>query len=82
MKESTALIRLTKSEIEMVINALQLTEDIAEHFDIENMFTHKIKHDFIQIRRDIIEGEKQNETTNKMEEKVRGNQKTCEVCDD
>ena len=82
MKESTALIRLTKSEIEMVINALQLTEDAAKHFDIENMFTHKIKHDFIQIRRDIIEGEKQNETTNKMEEKVRGNQQACEVCDD
>jgi hypothetical protein len=82
MKESTALIRLTKSEIEMVINALQLTEDAAEHFDIESMFTHKIKQDFIQIRRDIIEGEKQNETRNKMEEEVRGNQKACEVCDD
>jgi hypothetical protein len=82
MKESSALIKLTKSEIEMVINALQLTEDAAEHFDIESMFTHKIKQDFIQIRRDIIEGEKQNETRNKMEEEVRGNQKSCEVCDD
>jgi hypothetical protein len=82
MKESSALIKLTKSEIEMVINALQLTEDAAEHFDIESMFTHKIKQDFIQIRRDIIEGEKQNETRNKMEEEVRGNQKACEVCDD
>ena len=82
MKESTALIRLTKSEIEMVINALQLTGYIADHFDIENMFTYKIKHDFIKIREDIIEGENNNETTNKMEKKVRGNQKTCEVCDD
>ena len=82
MKESTALIRLTKSEIEMVINALQLTEDAAKHFDIDNMFTHKIKQDFIKIRTNIIQGEKQSETTNKMEEEVRGNQKTCEVCDD
>ena len=82
MKESTALIRLTKSEIEMVINALQLTEDAAEHFDIDNMFTYKIKQDFIKIRTNIIQGEKQSETTNKMEEEVRGNQKTCEVCDD
>ena len=82
MKESTALIRLTKSEIEMVINALQLTEDAAEHFDIDNMFTYKIKQDFIKIRKDIIEGEKQSETRDKMEEEVRGNQKTCKVCDD
>jgi len=82
MKESTALIRLTKSEIEMVINALQLTEDAAKHFDIDNMFTYKIKQDFIKIRTNIIQGEKQSETTNKMEEKVRGNQKACEVCDD
>ena len=82
MKESSALIKLTKSEIEMVINALQLTEDAAEHFDIDNMFTYKIKQDFIKIRTNIIQGEKQSETTNKMEEEVRGNQKTCEVCDD
>ena len=82
MKESTALIRLTKSEIEMVINALQLTGYIADHFDIENMFTYKIKQDFIKIRTNIIQGEKQSETTNKMEEKVRGNQQACEVCDD
>ena len=42
MKESSAVIKLTKSEIEMVINALQLTGYIADHFDIEIMFTYKI----------------------------------------
>ena len=82
MKESSALIKLTKSEIEMVINALQLTEDVANHFDIENMFTHKIKHDFIQIRRDIIEGEKNNETQNKVEQKAQGNQIPCVIWHD
>ena len=82
MEESSALIKLTKSEIEMVINALQFTENAAKHFDIDSMFTHKIKHDFIQIRTDIIEGEKENETRNKMEEEIRGNQKSCKVCDD
>jgi hypothetical protein len=66
----------------MVINALQLTEDVAEHFDIENMFTHKIKHDFIQIRTDIIEGEKNNETQNKVEQKTQTNQRACVICDD
>ena len=56
-QESSAVIKLTKSEIEMVINALQFTEEAANHFDIDNMFTLKIKHDFIQIRTDIIQGE-------------------------
>ena len=73
MKESSAVIKLTKSEIEMVINALQLTGYIADHFDIENMFTYKIKHDFIKIREDIIEGENNNETQNKMEQKTQSN---------
>ena len=82
MKESSAVIKLTKSEIEMVINALQLTGYIADHFDIENMFTYKIKHDFIKIREDIIEGENNNETQNKMEQKTQGNQRACVICDD
>ena len=82
MKESSAVIKLTKSEIEMVINALQLTGYIADHFDIENMFTYKIKHDFIKIREDIIEGENNNETQNKVEQKAQGNQRPCVICDD
>jgi len=82
MEESSAIIKLTKSEIEMVINALQFTEEAAEHFDADSMFTHKIKQDFIQIRSDIIQGEKENETRNQMEEKTQRNPKTCEVCDD
>ena len=80
-QESTALIKLTKSEIEIVINSLQFTEEAAEHFDAPSMFTHKIKQDFIQIRSDIIQGEKDNETRNQMEKETQGNPKTCEVCD-
>jgi len=74
MQESTALIRLTKSEIESVINALQFTEEAAEHFNADNIFTYKIKQDFIKIRKDIIDGEKQNETKNKVEKKIETNQ--------
>ena len=70
-KESSAVIKLTKSEIEMVINALQFTEEAAEHFDADSMFTHKIKHDFIQIRTDIIQGEKEIEINNENEKKIR-----------
>ena len=81
-QESSALIKLTKSEIEMVINALQLTEDAANHFDIDNMFTHKIKHDFIQIRTDIIQGEKEIETRNQTKEENRNGPQACESCDD
>ena len=81
-QESSAVIKLTKSEIEMVINALQLTEDAANHFDIDNMFTHKIKHDFIQIRTDIIQGEKEIETRNQTKEENRNGPQACESCDD
>tara|TARA_R100000008_G_scaffold37785_1_gene21535 strand:- start:1979 stop:2230 length:252 start_codon:yes stop_codon:yes gene_type:complete len=81
-QESSAVIKLTKSEIEMVINALQLTEDAANHFDINNMFTHKIKQDFIKIRTDIIQGEKEIETRNQTKEKNRNGPQACESCDD
>ena len=81
-KESSAVIKLTKSEIEMVINALQFTEEAAEYFDADTMFTHKIKQDFIQIRSDIIQGEKEIETRNKKEETNRSGPKTCESCID
>jgi len=82
MIESSAVIKLTKSEIEMVINALQFTEEAAEHFDSDSMFTHKIKKDFIKIRADIIEGEKNIETRNETEKENRNGRETCESCDD
>ena len=82
MKESTALIKLTKSEIETVINALQFTEEAAEHFEVDNMLTYKVKNDFIQIRRDIIEGENNSETQNKVEQETQGNKRACVICDD
>ena len=81
-KESSAVIKLTKSEIEMVINALQFTEEAAEHFDADTMFTHKIKQDFIQIRSDIIQGEKDIETRNETKEENRNGPQACESCDD
>ena len=81
-QESSAVIKLTKSEIEMVINALQFTEEAAEHFDVDTMFTHKIKHDFIQIRSDIIQGEKDIETRNETKEENRNGPQACSTCDD
>ena len=81
-QESSAVIKLTKSEIEMVINALQFTEEAAEHFDADTMFTHKIKQDFIQIRSDIIQGEKDIETRNQTKEENRNGPQACESCDD
>ena len=81
-QESSAVIKLTKSEIEMVINALQFTEEAAEYFDADTMFTHKIKHDFIQIRSDIIQGEKDIETRNETKEENRNGPQACSTCDD
>ena len=82
MKESNAVIKLTKSEIEMVIKSLQFTEDSAEFFDAPTMFTHKIKQDFIQIKIDIIEGEKDRESKNKTQEENRNGPETSESCPD
>ena len=81
-KESSAVIKLTKSEIEMVIKSLQFTEDSAEFFNAPIMFTHKIKQDFIQIRTDIIQGEKDIETRNKTKKENRNGPQACESCDD
>tara|TARA_B100001123_G_C14684879_1_gene778941 strand:+ start:190 stop:408 length:219 start_codon:yes stop_codon:yes gene_type:complete len=61
MKESSATIKLTKSEIEWVIISLVHAKKSCEHFsnfDNSNMF-HKIITDFIKIKEDIIQGEKE-----------------------
>jgi hypothetical protein len=82
MQESTALIKLTKSEIESVIVALGFVQQTAETFGVEDQIYWKLKHDFIQIQQDIIDGEKQNETKNKMEKETQRNRQACEPCDD
>ena len=61
-RESTALIKLTKSEIESVIIALSIMQQTAETFNQTNYSYWKVKHDFIQIKNDIIDGEKSNES--------------------
>ena len=84
MQESTALIKLTKSEIEWTIIALVYSQQSAEHFaqwDDAKMY-EKIRKDFVKIKDDIIKGEKQNETKNKMEEETQRNRQSCEACDD
>ena len=59
-KESTATIKLTKSEIEWNIIALAIAEKSSEmHDKIENAKSYKkLKEDFSKIKNDIIEGEK------------------------
>ena len=61
-KESTALIRLTKSEIESVIIALSIMQQTPETFNQTNDLYWKIKDDFIKIKNDIINGEANNES--------------------
>ena len=84
MKESTALIKLTKSEIEWTIIALVYSQKAAEHFtqwDDAKMY-ERIRKDFVNIKEDIIQGEKQLEIKNKDEEKTRTSPQSCESCDD
>ena len=81
MQESTATIKLTKSEIEWTIIALVYSQQSAEHFcqwDDAKMY-ERIRKDFIKIKEDIIQGEK---TENKNEKKSRTGPQTCDDCDD
>ena len=81
-KESTAVIKLTKSEIESVIIALTFTQQSAEFFKTDETIYWKVKHDFIQIKNDIIQGEKDFEIKNKTKEEDRNGPKACESCSD
>ena len=80
MQESTATIKLTKSEIEWTIIALVFAQNSAEHFtqwDDAKMY-EKIRKDFTNIKDDIIEGEKQLETQHKTEEETENSPGTCD----
>ncbi len=80
MQESTATIKLTKSEIEWTIIALVFAQNSAEHFtqwDDAKMY-EKIRKDFTKIKDDIIEGEKQLETQHKIKEETENSPGTCD----
>ena len=83
-QESTALIKLTKSEIEWAIIALVYSQQSAEHFtqwDDAKMY-ERIRKDFVKIKDDIIKGEKEIETRNQKEEANRNSPTACKSCDD
>jgi len=79
MQESTATIKLTKSEIEWTIISLVWMEKSSEEFRRPHDVTmfRKIRKDFVKIKNDIIDGEKNLETENKNEEESRTGPKTC-----
>ena len=84
MQESTATIKLTKSEIEWTIIALVYSQQAAEHFsqwDDAKMY-ERIRKDFVKINNDIINGEKNLEAENKNEEEIRTGPQSCEDCID
>jgi len=83
-KESSAVIKLTKSEIEWNIIALVWMEKSSEEFrrpNDANMF-RKLRKDFIKIKEDIIQGEKDIETRNETKEENRNGPQACSTCDD
>tara|TARA_R110000823_G_scaffold294723_1_gene413675 strand:- start:191 stop:433 length:243 start_codon:yes stop_codon:yes gene_type:complete len=74
MQESTATIKLTKSEIEWTIIALVWMEKSSEEFrrPHDAIILRKLKQDFIKIKNSIINGEKYNlEAQNKNEKENR-----------
>ena len=83
-QESTALIKLTKSEIEWTIIALVYSQQADEHFtqwDDAKMY-ERIRKDFVKIKNDIIKGEKELETRNEKEKANRNSPQACKSCDD
>ena len=84
MQESTATIKLTKSEIEWTIIALVWMEKSSEEFrrphDVKVF--KKIREDLIKIKEDIIQGEKKLETKNETEEENRTGPQACDDCID
>ena len=77
MQESTATIKLTKSEIEWNIIALVWMEKSSEEF--------RRPHDadvFKKLRKDIINGENNFEAQNKNEEEIRTGPQSCDDCID
>ena len=84
MQESTATIKLTKSEIEWTIIALVWMEKSSEEFrrphDVKVF--KKIREDLIKIKEDIIQGDKKLETENKTEEENRTGPQACDDCID
>ena len=84
MQESTATIKLTKSEIEWTIIALVWMEKSSGEFRRPHdakMFK-KIREDLIKIKEDIIQGEKKLETENETEEENRTGPQACDDCID
>ena len=79
MQESTATIKLTKSEIEWNIIALVWMEKSSEEFRRPHDATtfRKLRKDFVKIKNNIIDGEKNLETENKNEEKTRTGLQAC-----
>ena len=80
MQESTATIKLTKSEIEWTIIALVWMEKSSEEFrrphDVK-MFK-KIREDLIKKKHYIIHGQKKDETKNETEEENRTGPQACD----
>jgi hypothetical protein len=78
--ESTATIKLTESEIAWNIIALAWMEKSSDEFrrpHDANMFK-KLKEDFIKIKEEIIQGEKNLEASNKIKETTKTNPGPCD----
>ena len=85
--EPTAVIKLTKSEVNKTIRSLVLSVKISEMFDYNNDNGDKesfirLKDDFIKVQNQLIEGERQ-VTINgtKKNEETTYNPANCEYCE-
>ena len=84
IQNTSAWIKMTKSEIEWIIISLNISEKSSEIHDKsgDSIAFRQLQRDFIRIKNKIMKGEEEYETRNKTEEENRNGAQACESCVD
>jgi hypothetical protein len=84
IQNTSAWIKMTKSEIEWIIISLNISEKSSEIHDKSgnSIAFRQLQRDFIRIKNKIMKGEEEYETRNKTEEENRNGAQACESCVD
>ena len=84
IQNTSAWIKMTKSEIEWIIISLNISEKSSEIHDKSgnSIAFRQLQRDFIRIKNKIMKGEEEYETRNETKEENRNGPQTCSTCID
>ena len=84
IQNTSAWIKMTKSEIEWIIISLNISEKSSEiHNKSGNSIAFRqLQRDFIRIKNKIMKGDDVYDTRNETKEEDRNGPQACESCDD